>query len=426
MIRRRDELPSDHRGIPRRSPDPYRDCMEALRRLRQELRRHPQLEDVVLAAAFALLTIVTTLSLVRPFSPNAPSDAVIVGWALLYNAPLAFRRRWPLVVLVVMTVEFLTYWGVGQDNEIGSWIGLGAGVYAAAAYGARPKARWVFGGCLALVAGSILLQSDDQEVTGLAGLIGVILFASMPFALGWPLGSMMRELRHTRAVLEHRNAELAAEREASAQRAVLEERVRIARELHDVVAHHVSVMAVQAAAARRLFRSRPDDAVEAIAAVEEAGRDAIVDLHQLVGVLRDEEPRELAPQPRMDQLPRLLAGVEQAGLPVHLVVEGERRALPAGVELSAYRIVQEALTNTIKHAGATRADVHVRYAGGGIELDVTDDGHAKAAVAGDRINGGKGLLGMRERASVHGGTLVAGPLPTGGFRVHAVLRGAAP
>jgi len=400
--------------------------MQGLANLRQELSRRPQLEDVVLAATFALLAIFTTLTLVRPFSPDPPPDLIIVGWAIVYCAPLALRRRWPLAVLTVMTVQFLLYWGVGQPNEIGSWIALGAAVYAAAAYGARPRAAWVNAGCLALVAAAIVVQSGEHEVTGPAALVGVILFASMPFVLGWPLGSMMRELRRTRATLEQRNAELAAEREARAQRAVLQERVRIARELHDVVAHHVSVMAVQAAAARRLFRSRPDDAIEAIGAVEEAGRDAIVDLKQLVGVLRHEEAQELAPQPRMDQLPRLLAGVEQAGLPVTLVVEGEHRTLPAGVELSAYRIVQEALTNTIKHAHATHADVLVRYAEGGVELDVVDDGRARPGAPGgvSGLNGGKGLLGMRERASVHAGTLEAGPVPTGGFRVHAVLRGA--
>ena len=396
------------------------DVVRTARRLRHELRLHPQVEDVVLAATFAVLAIVTTLSLVRPISPHHPPDAVIVGWAVAFMAPLTLRRRWPLLVLAAMTGHFLVYWGVGQPNEIGSWLGLGAAVYAAGAYGRRPRAPWVYAGCLTAVAAAIVLQNAGHEVQGPAQIVGTILFASMPFVLGWPLGSIVRELRHTRMALQERNVELAAEREAGAQQAVLQERVRIARELHDVVAHHVSVMAVQAAAARRLLRTRPDDAAEAIGAVEDAGRDAIVDLQQLVGVLRQEGARDLSPQPRMDQLPRLLAGVEQAGLPVSLKVVGDRRVLPAGLELSAYRIVQEALTNTIKHAHATRAEVILRYRDGAVELEVRDDGSAPTTPS---RNGGKGLVGMRERVSVHGGTLEAGPLPGGGYRVLAVLRG---
>jgi len=174
--------------------------------------------------------------------------------------------------------------------------------------------------------------------------------------------------------------------------------------------------------ARRLFHSRPSEATEAIASVETASRQAVADLQQLVGVLRRrEEPDHLAPQPSLSQLPTLVAHMEQAGLPVQLTVEGPERPLAAGVELSAYRIIQEALTNTLKHAGPAHANVIVRYDDAMVQVEVIDDG--KGALAGVET-GGKGLLGMRERVNLYGGHLDVGARPGGGFRVHAVLRGA--
>ena len=396
-------------------------------RLRETVLRHPvlqdvRIQDVLLAGGLALLEVVTILALVVPFAgPRVPTTGVIVGWAVLFMAPLAARRRWPVAVMTVMAVHFFLYWPVGEINEIGAWVALGIAVYSAAAHGRQPLARWSFIVTVTVVGGAALFAGTREGPFAPSRTIASVLFVWLPFALGWSLGTMTRRLREYRSVLQVRNAELAAERDARSRQAVLEERVRIARELHDVVAHHVSVMAVQAAAARRLFHTRPDAALQAIGSVEEAGRDAIVDLQQLVGVLRQEEPRDLAPQPRMAELPRLLAGVEQAGLPVGLTIEGRQRPLPAGVELSAYRIVQEALTNTIKHAGATRADVVVRYRDVLVEVEVLDDGAATSARPGH--DGGNGLVGMRERVSVHGGTLEAGPRPDGGYRVRAVLRG---
>jgi signal transduction histidine kinase len=197
--------------------------------------------------------------------------------------------------------------------------------------------------------------------------------------------------------------------------------VRIARELHDVVAHHVSVMGVQAGVARRLFDRDPKEALGAIGSVEQASRQAIADLQQLVAVLRrQEESDDLAPQPSLQQLPELVEHMRQTGLPVALTTRGQPRQLPAGVELSAYRIIQEALTNTLKHAGPARASVTVRYDNGAVEVEVVDDGQGPPP---DRPGtGGKGLVGMRERVNLYGGRLEAGARPGGGFRVHAVLR----
>jgi signal transduction histidine kinase len=233
---------------------------------------------------------------------------------------------------------------------------------------------------------------------------------------------MLRRLREYRAALEQRNRQLDQEQEVNARRAVLEERVRIARELHDVVAHHVSVMGIQAGVARRLFDRDPAEAVAAIGSVETASREAIADLQQLVGVLRrQDDGDDLAPQPSLGRLPELVEQMRRAGLPVELTVQGRQGPLPAGVELSAYRIVQEALTNTLKHAGPAQAAVTVRYDNGAVEVEVVDDGQGPPP---DRPRtGGKGLVGMQERVRLYGGRLETGARPGGGFRVHAVLRG---
>jgi signal transduction histidine kinase len=213
--------------------------------------------------------------------------------------------------------------------------------------------------------------------------------------------------------LEARAERLEREREENVRRAAAEEQARIARELHDVLAHNVSVMVVQAAAADDVFESQPDRAREALRAIERTGRAALTELRRLLGAVRT---TELAPQPGLAGLDVLVEGVRAAGLSVTLQVEGELDDLPAGLDLSAYRIVQEALTNTMKHAGASVAEVRVRRTPDGVELEVVDDG------AGPVGNGhGRGLIGMRERASLVGGEVEAGPQPGGGFRVKATL-----
>jgi signal transduction histidine kinase len=388
------------------------------------LRRRALLADVALAAALAGLAVVTALVLVGPRARvEPPAPPVIVAWAVALAAPLILRRRWPLAVLAVTTAHFPFYWAVGQVNEIASWLVLGVAIYSAAAYGERRRARWVCGACLLWVAGIEVLTSLRRGV-GLVELLVFVLLDALPFLLGWPLGVLTRRLREYRAALEERNRQLDQEREVNARRAVLEERVRIARELHDVVAHHVSVMGVQAGVARRLFDRDPEEALTAIGSVEAASRQAIADLQQLIGVLRREEADDLAPQPSLRRLPELVEHMRQAGLPVELHQQGQPRQLPAGVELSAYRIIQEALTNTLKHAGPAHAAVTVRYDHGAVEVEVVDDG--RGPPPGQPATGGRGLVGMRERVSLYGGQLDAGVRPEGGFRVHALLRDGGP
>jgi signal transduction histidine kinase len=214
-------------------------------------------------------------------------------------------------------------------------------------------------------------------------------------------------------------AELAErEREVAAREAVVEERARIARELHDVVAHNVSMMVVQAGAERRVLEHANGSTREVLETIEQIGRSALTEMRRLLGMLRSDADDPLAPQPGLDDLPTLVGQVREAGLPVELSVDGERRELPVGIELSAYRIVQEALTNALKHAGEAHASVRVRYGADSLELEIVDDGAGARAAVG---SGGHGLVGMRERVALYGGRLDAGRRPNGGFAVRVLL-----
>jgi signal transduction histidine kinase len=239
------------------------------------------------------------------------------------------------------------------------------------------------------------------------------------FGIAWLAGSAMRE-RVVRADAAEERAELAErEREAEALRAVIEERTRIARELHDVVGHSVSVMTVQTSAVRRRLTPDQEQEREALLAVERTGREALAEMRRVVGALREpDEAPALAPQPSLARVDKLVAQARETGLPVNLSIEGEPVPIPAGVDLAAYRVVQEGLTNTIRHAGARHASVHVRYGEGVVEVEVTDDGRGAADATS---NGGHGLIGMRERVSVYGGELEAGPRDGGGFRLRAKI-----
>jgi len=207
------------------------------------------------------------------------------------------------------------------------------------------------------------------------------------------------------------------ERDLAAREAVVGERARIARELHDAIAHNVSMMVVQAGAERRVLDDTGSTR-EVLETIERIGRGALTEMRRLVGMLRSDAADELAPQPGLGDLPTLVTQVREAGLPVELHVEGEPRELPVGIELSAYRIVQEALTNALKHAGEARASVHVRYGADSLELEIADDGRGGQAPA---ASAGHGLAGMRERVALYGGRLDAGRRPSGGFAVRVLL-----
>ncbi len=244
------------------------------------------------------------------------------------------------------------------------------------------------------------------------------MFTSIAFSVAWTIGFTISRKFHEAGEARERAARAEREREERARLAVADERARIARELHDVVGHSVSVMTVQASAVRRLLRPHQEKEHAALLVVEQTGREALAEMRRMVGVLRrPEEAPALAPQPSLEYIDKLVAHAREAGLRVELRIEGTPEQLPAGVDLTAYRLVQEGLTNALKHARAQHAEVLVRYGDGQVELTVSDDGLG----GGDGDKGGHGLVGMRERVSVYGGELEAGPRPGGGYRLRARL-----
>jgi signal transduction histidine kinase len=242
--------------------------------------------------------------------------------------------------------------------------------------------------------------------------------AWLAFAIAWLVGRDLRRRRQRVGELEDRAERLEREREEQAQLAVAEERGRIARELHDVIAHSVSVIVVQAQAGPHLV-SDTKRVVGVFQAIESSGRDALAELRRLLGILRSEdEELAIGPQPGLSSLQSLVEQVRASGVSLELRIEGEPVHLPAGIDLSAYRIVQEALTNVVKHAGGAAAEVAIRYRERALELDVVDDGHSRPI----GVNGaGHGLIGMRERVALYGGTLEAGTRDGGGYAVRARL-----
>jgi signal transduction histidine kinase len=271
-------------------------------------------------------------------------------------------------------------------------------------------------GLAVVLAGAAIVVSNDP-----AHAASEFIFVPVLFAIAWLAGLALRERGAQADAAEERAAHAEREREENARRAVFEERVRIARELHDVVAHHVSMMGVQAGAARVVIDRDRGQAKEALTAIETSSRQAVVELHRLLGFLRQAGDRDdLAPQPGLGQLEQLAVSMRDSDLAVEVSIEGEERSLPSTVDVSAYRIVQEALTNTLKHSVATRADVHVRFWPDELEVEIVDDGHPNGGRSS--ASGGLGLIGMRERAALHGGQLSAGPVAGGGFAVRARLR----
>jgi signal transduction histidine kinase len=275
--------------------------------------------------------------------------------------------------------------------------------------------------CKAGIGLAVILASTAILVSQIPGhTTAEVFFIPLDFAICWFAGFMLHESADQAEAAEARATVAEREREADALRAVIEERTRIARELHDIVGHSVSVMTVQTSGVRRLLRPEQEQEREALLAVERTGREALAEMRRVVGSLRDPEGGPaLAPQPSLSQIDTLVAHARETGLPVNLEIEGEPVPLPAGVDLTAYRLVQEGLTNTIKHASAKHADVRVRYDGDHVEIEVSDDG--RGVDGKPSSTGGHGLVGIRERVSIYGGELEAGARTEGGYRLRARL-----
>ncbi len=330
-----------------------------------------------------------------------------LGFALAGAAmtvAVGFRRRHPATVGVgagLLAVLVAALWRA--PSLVSYFIAWACAMYALAVW--APTPRFVVGVAAISVATLVTAALPGARVGPTLQFLGVTLVAIV----------LVRRVivdRERRVHLAER------EREVAAREAVVDERARIARELHDAIAHNVSMITLQAGAERRVLEPTQGSTREVLATIERIGRDALTEMRRLVGMLRSDSGDPLAPQPLLGDLPTLVAQVREAGLPVELTITGDRRQLPVGIELSAYRIVQEALTNALKHAGDAGATVIVNYRPDALELEVFDDGPGEAAAA---PGGGHGLVGMRERVALYGGRFDAGRRQGGGFAVRVLL-----
>ncbi|MFI2352282.1 sensor histidine kinase [Streptomyces sp. NPDC019443] len=387
------------------------------------IRRHPTGVDTfwaVVLFGFSMLWVITA----APVGVEPRTAAAVI--VLLLSLVVALRRRMPermLVLAAVLGVAQLTL-----DVEVNpADFAMLVIIYTVAAHdGSRWASRLALVGGLS--AAPLAQVRWPMQDAGAGGKIFFTIVMSATFALAWVLGDSIRTRRAYFAQLEERATRLEKEREAQSKVAVAAERARIARELHDVVAHNVSVMVVQADGAAYVMDAAPDQAKQALETISTTGRQALAEMRRLLGVLRTgdaKESGEYVPQPDVRQIEDLVEQVRCAGLTVDFKIEGTPRPLPSGVELTAYRIVQEALTNSRKHGGPeVGASVRLVYFDDGLGLLVEDDGRGAAHEMyedGGADGRGHGLIGMRERVGMVGGTLDAGPRPGGGFRISALL-----
>jgi signal transduction histidine kinase len=361
------------------------------------IRTHPLAADAALAVGLCVLVLAEAL--LGPVERAARLPDALT--APLLTLPLVLRRRYPasVAVLVVAAVKVQALAGGSERNTIAPILPLSVAMYSLALHAERRRLVVATAGCAALLVLLVNGRADDLL------FVGILL--AVPFALGLAVRGRQRRVEDL---------------EQQARAALADERARIARELHDVVAHSVGVMTVQAAAALRVMNRRPDQAGEALAAIESTGREALAEMRRMVGVLRERDEAEpLAPQPSLRHLDGLLEQMRTAGLVVDTEVDPPSGSLlaelPPGVDLAAYRIIQEALTNALKHSRAQRARVLLRRLPGELQVDVLDPGPPLDGTKG----GGHGLIGMRERVQLYGGRLEAATTADGGFAVRVRL-----
>lgn len=341
-------------------------------------------------------------------------QAWLYAFAFALCLPLIWRRRWPRAVFAVIAAVCAAQWTagiMGQPPDSALLIAL----YTVAAWCGF---RW--GLAAALVAEAGVIMELCQQVSGWRDLRSPLVFATVFIGGVWIFGIYMNTRRAYLRSLEERAARLERERDTQVQIAMAAERARIARELHDVVAHNVSVIVVQADGAAYAIETDKDRAKQALEAISATGRTALAEMRRLLGVLREsDDAGAYAPQPGVEQLTDLVEQVRASGLPLRFEVEGAPLALPPGLQLTIFRLVQESLTNTLKHGGpGATADVSLHYGDEAVEVRVRDDGRGAAAVGDGQ---GHGLVGMRERAAVYGGSVQARPRPGGGWEVMAKL-----
>jgi len=386
------------------------------------LRSHPLVVDSLTAFAVAILSLPLVAAPRRIVLPEA------VLFAVGMFVPLALRRRYPVgafaLGIAVAGLEVLAVadglQAPARVRPVGAELAIAMLMYTVAAY--RPR-RISLAALLVCVAGSVITVPVWEPGAVSSGTLATV---AVPPLLAWLLGDSMQWRRSYYRGLEERAVRAERERDAHAQVAAAAERARIARELHDVVAHNVSVMVVQADGAAFALETSPEKARQALTAISRTGRQALTEMRSMLGVLRSdaEDDAELTPQPGVEQLTALLDEARAAGLPISFTVAGVPRPLRTGAALTAYRIVQESLTNARKHGGPTvTAAVTLGFCDDRLVIKVTDDGRGRvgAESGADPDGRGHGLIGMRERVEVYGGTVTAGPRPGGGWRVTATL-----
>jgi signal transduction histidine kinase len=336
-----------------------------------------------------------------------------VPLAIAIPATVAVRRRHPLAAVTVMSLAFTTLLLVdGPQTNIALGIAFFSNWYALAVW---TETREFLAGCGVVAVTSVLAQLGPEGTLDNAFQFTVIPIVAMLIAR-----RVVRDRQLRAEALEARAEALEREQELRARDAVADERARIARELHDLVAHNVSLMVVQAGAERHALPPEQESTRQVLASIEQAGRQALVEARRLLGMLRGKDAREeLEPQPTLDRIDDLVDQVRRAGLEVTVAVEGERTPLPAGVDLCAYRLVQEGLTNALRHAGPAHAEVKLRFAPRALDVEIRDDG--RGPVGAGANGSGHGLIGMRERVALYGGEVHAGPRDGGGFEVRARL-----
>jgi signal transduction histidine kinase len=373
-------------------------------------------DPAVLSGAVAL--VVTVAALVTYFSRGEapaeyrPDDTLSLVLMLAATLPLAVLWLSPIGVLAASLVPVVALaLGDYQAMNATLWAVIIAAVTTAAFDSVRR----------AILGGFVLAVGLITVFVLYLGQVPVSQFVAIwaTFSVLWAVAWAIRVYRMTAARAERRAALFAADRDARAREAVADERARLARELHDSVGHALNVVVLHAGAARRVLEKKPELAAEALGSIETAGRQALADIERMLGILRAEEDVSLEAAPGVDQIPVLVQQVRGAGLPVELSIEPGPGDLAASVDLTTYRIVQEALTNVLKHAGRARAWVEVGCHEGELYVTVTDDGRGAAAAPSE--GGGRGLAGMRERVMIFGGELQAGPRPEGGYLVRARL-----
>jgi signal transduction histidine kinase len=365
--------------------------------------------DALLAAAVTAMVLVDLASPTDAVGVRR-TDALAVVLSLLQTLPLAFRRRAPLLTFILILLGVSLYYPLGYEVTDGT-LATFVGVYTVAAYESRPKSLVGLGLLAVGMTWYWLTRAEpfDPTTPVWIGILGL---------LSWGLGEYVRARRTYTTEVEALAERLDRARALEARQAAWQERARLARELHDVIGHTVNVMVIQAGAGRRTLASDRGLAERAFQTIESTGREALEELDRLLGILRTEEDEpELPPQPGLEQLRALAGRFEDAGLPVEITIEGDQVSLPRSLDQSAYRIIQEALTNALRHAGGTIAHVAVRYRNDRLELEVANDGRENRRPHHDHPGGGRGLIGIRERVALFGGELEAGPKAGGGFVV---------